>query len=96
MKKIKYFFLGVMREFIVIALFLVPLFFCIVDIKKYIFDAWGIHLQWWFVLPLYFIVVIIFLFLVLLFAGIMVFFLFGSASLFSILKKIVTFQKEGN
>jgi hypothetical protein len=95
-KKIKYFFLGVMREFVLIALFLVPLFFCIVDIKKYIFDVWGIRLQLWSVLLLYFIIVVVFLFLVFLLAGIMVFCLFGSASLFSILRKIVTFQKESN
>ena len=93
MKKIKYFFQGVMRESIVIVLFLAPLFAYVVDVRRYVFDVWGIYLQWWLVLPIYFFGVIILLFLACLFIGMIAIFFIGLAKLFRLLKRIVMLQK---
>lgn len=94
MKKIKYFFQGVMRESIVIVLFLAPLFAYVVDVRRYVFDVWGIYLQWWLVLPIYFFGVIILLSLVRLFIGVMAIVFIGLAKLFRLLKKVIISQKK--
>ena len=93
MKKIKYFFQGVIRESMVIVLFLAPLFAYVVDVRRYVFDVWGIRLQWWLVLPICFFAVIVLLFLVCLLVGVMAIVSIGLAKSFHFLKKIAMRRK---
>jgi hypothetical protein len=96
MKKIKYFFQGVMRESMVIVLFLAPLFAYVVDVRRYVFDVWGIRLQWWLVLPICFFAVIVLLFLVCLLVGVMAIVSIGLAKSFHFLKKVIVPQRREN